>query len=352
MASLPIKVNNRVLHIQKAVVAPAFVSKTILVEDNWDFVDLWLRKQSGQRKAEFFWKQARSFYDAAKLLPKTSSPLPSYYCALNAAKALLISKKVQLTNLRHGLTGTSTGAKTNLTNEQVTVCANGIFPELCRYLGESVNGEKYDLKAILYNLPFLHRAYCTTFKTAEELFIPISEPIFVRKEKAKDAWFCCEIRDRKYTHAKVFQRLAGFERDTGRIGDQDISDKFVVRLKKRFSWQRGGTRAANLTALTKYHRRVRNHTSYILGLTRLWYLKRNYNNPDIINRTSLTLMFMALHRLSELARYSPDVLDRHFNGRHNWLLSQFITRSLDQFVDEISAEITGYDFMTPGYTSR
>ena len=66
----------------------------------------------------------------------------------------------------------------------------------------------------------------------------------------------------------------------------------------------------------------------------------------------LTLTLMAMHRISELARYTPDVLSRHFDSQHNWLLSEFINLSLRQFLDEISAEITSHEFMPPGVASR
>jgi len=55
-----------------------------------------------------------------------------------------------------------------------------------------------------------------------------------------------------------------------------------------------------------------------------------------------------MHRLSELARYSPKSLANHFESRHNWLLSEFISTALYQFIDEISSEITGQEFMVPG----
>jgi hypothetical protein len=345
MAFLPITIKNRTIRVHKAVVKPAFTAKTVLVEDNWDFVDLWLRKRSGQRKAEYFWKQARAFYEASKLLPKTSSPLTIYYCAMNAAKALLLSKGIT-PSPSHGLDGKTIGGKTSLSNETITLKGGGVLAELCRYFGESVNGETYDLKSIFYNLPFIHRAFCTSYTSEQELFIPIHDPIFVRKKTSRESWFCCEIRDKKFQNENTIQTLEKFERDLG------VEDKFIIRRQKRFNWIRGSLLSQNLTTLTNYHRKVRRSTFYIYGLSRLWYLKRGPANDGVIPRSTLTLTFMAMHRLSELARYSPDALDRHFFCRHNWLLSQFIHRSLDQFIDEISAEITGFDFMLPGYTTR
>ena len=58
-----------------------------------------------------------------------------------------------------------------------------------------------------------------------------------------------------------------------------------------------------------------------------------------------------MHKLSELARYSPQSLAKHFDGRYNWLLSEFIAIAPLQFLDEISCEMTGYEFMPPGRVS-
>jgi len=45
-------------------------------------------------------------------------------------------------------------------------------------------------------------------------------------------------------------------------------------------------------------------------------------------------------------------LSRHFECQHNWLLSEFISSAPAQFIDEISSEMTGREFMTPGRASR
>ena len=66
----------------------------------------------------------------------------------------------------------------------------------------------------------------------------------------------------------------------------------------------------------------------------------------------MTLIYAAMHRLSELARYSPDVLDKHFSGQHNWLMMEFISSALDQFIDDIASEITGQDFMVTGLRAQ
>jgi hypothetical protein len=59
-----------------------------------------------------------------------------------------------------------------------------------------------------------------------------------------------------------------------------------------------------------------------------------------------------MHKLSELSRYTPDGLSRHFECQHNWLISEFIEGAPPQFIDEVSSEMTGEEFMVPGRASR
>ena len=70
-----------------------------------------------------------------------------------------------------------------------------------------------------------------------------------------------------------------------------------------------------------------------------------------IDRYSLTLMMMGMHRLSELVRYDPKGLSFHLTGNANWLLTEFIELAPSQFIDEIACEITGLEFRMPGVRS-
>jgi len=344
MPTIDLRVNYQKARLQKSVTNPRFGDKTILVDDNWDFVELWLRRH-GKEEALFFWRQARAFHEADQHLTKLSSPLTSYYSALNAAKALLVSKGVAF-QTHHGLTGSSSEGKASLAKEVVILKGGGILPALCQHLGESVNGERYSLKQIFYNLAFIHRAYCVTYRGSKELFVPISDPKFVRIEGSHDCWFSAVIADKKFQHHRIVAGLAGFEKDLG------CTQAYTIRRKARFEWVWGGTKQRNLESLIAEHRKIRRFTYYIHGMTRLWYIKRTNAVQDIIPRSHLTLLLMALHRISEIARYEPRLLELHFSSHHNWLLSQFLERALEQFIDECSAEITGHEFMMPGYATR
>ena len=226
MSAHSLRINNKTLYLQKAVIAPAFGHPTILVEDNWDFVEMWLKKQKKLRDALFFWSQAQSFHQATAVLPKTAAPLAAYYAALNATKALLLAKR-EAFSPSHGLSGKNTGDKTSLSNENISVKGAGVLPSLCKYLGEALPAAPVNLKQILYNLPFVHRAFCTTYATAKDLFIPIQEPHFVRKEKSDEAWFCCTVADRKPKSAKIFSSFRPMSRTKGSPTDSLYAENSV-----------------------------------------------------------------------------------------------------------------------------
>lgn len=345
MPAEPLRFKRRIVRLQKSIRRPDFKSRTILVEDQWDYVEMWLRR-NGLEEALVFWRQAEEFHKASIDQPPSSAPLMNYYSALNATKVLLLAKKVEHSPY-HGLVGEHKGPKTSLAGEIVSTTKGGVFSALSRYLGEPEGeGQAFTLKDILYNLPYIHRAYTVTFGSQPELFIPVSNPIFVRIAGNSECYLKFEIIDSMYQHQATINSFTKFERDAG------IDGSYVVRRKKRFKWNLNDDDDVNLTRLVKYHDDVRRSMYYIKGMTRLWYLKKEGARQCRIERSSLTLTFMALHRLSELARYSPDSLMRHFESRHNWLLSQFIVRGLDQYLDELAAEITGHDFMAPSYSTR
>ncbi|MFH5806862.1 YaaC family protein [Alienimonas sp. DA493] len=320
---------------------PDFNSPTVLTRDPWEYVSLWMRRAKAG-DASFFWGQAHQFYDATVQLPPASAPLTAYYCILNATKALLKAKGIAHTPF-HGLTGNRKPGKTALSNEEVLLKGGGVHAALRQYFGEQVQVARHNLQDILYNLAFVHRAFQLTYTNRPELFIPIQFPRFVRKEGSSEAWFCANIQGGHYQSQHWVNKLPqGYELDKG------APEPWVIRRRKRFSWKDGKpAEAGNVLRLKSYHAEVREHVSYIHGSTRLWYLKRSPISGTIPLR-NMTLIYAAMHRLSELARYTPDLLEKHFACQHNWLLTQFITLSLDQFVDEVACEITGKDFMTVG----
>jgi hypothetical protein len=342
MSVYQIKYNSKSIKLHKAIVNPNFSEKTILVRDHWNYVEMWLQKEK-HTDALMYWKQAENFYQASLTISDTASPLTIYYTFLNATKTLLKMKGINFAE-SHGTSGEMLSGNTNLKNEIITFHRNGILSSLCNYFNESCNAEQYSLKDLLYNLPFIHRSFNLTFPSGyPEIFIPIINPHFVIKEKSNEAWLSAELSN-KFGNQHTINKInsLGFERELSNDG------RYIIRTKKRFRWYKSGqNKSENITELTKFHFKYRKKIQYIYGSNTLWYIKRS-GQSNCIDRHPLTIMFASMHRLSELARYQPTILYRHFELKQNWLLSEFIKGSLMEFIDQIACEITGQNLMQPG----
>ncbi|BBG65331.1 hypothetical protein NNO_0628 [Hydrogenimonas sp.] len=343
MAYRIIKLRNSKIRPHKAFVSPEFDASTVLVADQFDYVELWLKRNSNIESV-LFWQQSKNFYKASQMLPNESKTIASYYCMLNAAKALLSTKEITYSQL-HGITGQSKDSRTSLANEISKIKGKGIFASLSKYFGADLSGKEVSLKDLLYNIPFVHRAYTVTYRGSQDLFIPIHNPHFVRQTKGSEAWFCAEIRDERFCSKKIFTKQRGWEIDVSQ------SPKFIIRRKRRFRWDtsRGSKKSNRISSLTKYHQKIRRDIKYIHGAQRLWYFKRNDREAGTLPWPTPALIFVAMHRLSELTRYDPKRLKRHFDCQHNWLLTEFINQATDNFIDQASSDITGHELMVPGY---
>jgi hypothetical protein len=327
--------NNKILRPKKSIIKPVFYSKNILVNNSWDYVNMWLKKNR-KSKALIYWQQAKQFYYASLVLPNTSSPLTNYYCFLNAVKALLIVKEIEFKE-RHGVTGYRKG-NISFDNEIVIFKQNGILPSLQKYFDETIKEEEYSLKQLLQNLVFIHRVYTLTYTSSGELFIPVKNIKFVKAKKYRSA----------NNNYKEFWLSAEFDNEIvdGNTAKQ-LSNKFKyidnnIVSNKRFKWHTNLDNINELISANKYYRK---HFVYIKGLQTHWYLKKD-TKQNIINKSMPTMIYVIMHRLSELSRYNPEILTKYFESKNNWLLAEFLDKAKYQFIDQISSEITGYDFVT------
>lgn len=338
MGAHKLHIAGKPVQLHGSLISSNFRESRVLCSDPWEFVSLWL-KRDHQKQALFYWEQAYQFFNASKALPELSSPLTSYYCFLNATKALLSAKNVEFKET-HGVGGRSVGKVKSLDNEIVDFQGGGILPALCKYLGEPDNaGKNFTLKDIFWQIPFIHRAYCLSFKGATELFIPLLNQCFMRKDGSKEAWFQAEI-DKRYLNAhtkKVIQ--PGFQ-----LFENNGANE--IRRKRRFKWSSRDIENS-IEEFKRYHKQIRRRIIPIYSSENRWYLKKSVSGHDKINNSQLVLIFSAMHRLSELSRYDPIAFSGHFNVNHNWLLAEFIKGSAGQFVYGMASEITGFQFIKP-----
>ncbi len=73
----PIKLKGRELTPHKAIIGPLLGARTVLTNEPWTFVSLWLKREKKQ-DALFYWDQAFEFHKASIGLPLQSAPLVLY----------------------------------------------------------------------------------------------------------------------------------------------------------------------------------------------------------------------------------------------------------------------------------
>ncbi|MFZ1180891.1 MAG: YaaC family protein [Herbaspirillum sp.] len=338
MAAHKLQIARKAVRLHGCLIAPDFRIQRVLCSDPWEFVALWLKRHH-KKDALFYWEQSRHFYNASVTLPSLSAPLTSYYCFLNATKALL-SASEQPFKENHGIGGRSLPGPKSLSHEILDFQGNGILSALCKYLGEPDNaGKSYTLKELFWHIPFIHRAFCLTYKGTTELFIPLNAHVFMRRDESKEAWFQAEI-DHRYVNAHTKRViLPGFE-----LFEEE--QKHFIRRKRRFRWS-GRDVENSIEEFKRYHKTIRRRVVPIYSSENRWYLKKSVAKHDKFSNSQIVLIYAAMHRLSELSRYDPIALAGHFNVNHNWLLSEFIRAAPNQFIYGMASEITGSEFIKP-----
>ena len=339
----PLKVEGRHSGLHSSVLRPDFGASTVLSNGPWDYVAMVLR-ETGSSESLHAWTQARHFFRAARDAPPVASPLLGYYTAMNATKALLAfeGKSASL----HGTSGTRKSGANVLSRELVRFQGNGVWATLAQTLHEPApkDGEKHNLKRLLRNIPYVHRAFRLTFKTGPELLIPVDKTQFILKNNNKNE-ACFEARIApQYASPSLARWLP-----TGWIRSNRISSERTetwVRRRQSFKWKPEDP-DASLERLVKYHARLRKTFVQIITPTNRWYLKKDVAGDDRLEYSELLVTLACLHRFSELARYDPGALHRHLENRHGWLVEEFLRLAPTQFVYRIASELTGREFLTP-----
>lgn len=345
-----ITINSKDITLMKAVTCADYQGKTVLTNSAWEYVELWLKRQSSKdaKEALFYWQQAKHFYEASECLPQNSKPLTAYYCCLNATKALLCINGIEVHTISHGITQNrhANDKSNSLDKAEVIFLGSGALTELSRYLNEDVTKKTYVIKDLLYNIPCVHRTFSITYNELPELFIPIHNVCFMRDDSTAKAWVQFVV-DKRYAKATALKYLpSGYKR----TAIADSNEVYIRKENARFKWDIHSDKNTRLVNLSAYHKKVRKDLHYVRGDARLWYIKKDIpTNNHIIKRNSLTLIFAVMHWMSELVRYNPEKFEKYMHSKQNWLLHEFIETALYQFVDEISCEITGQDIMSCGY---
>ncbi len=371
----PYQFMNRFIRMGKAYTRQDFQSNTILTDDVFTYIDFYFSsykkrmkyKDSGLREKygnpdkydfSFYWKQSMSFYQASKLLPIESSPLASYYSMLNAVKSLIAFREKYVDDFvkdfnQHGLHEDNSSAGENLETICVKRKQRGVFCFFGRILENDFErlwpvDRAWSIKELLYNLAFVHRAYTVTYssssgKKVHEQFFPI--------KAGKSPFYTVGNDEKLYMIAELdSERFSPMITALPSSVCSTIPDS-LMPLHGFWIRSKLGARKNSKTLSTEFNelnQDLRRNFQYIKSGKRLWYLKQTMRTGSSINMNSMLIILATMHRFSEIVRYKPEQLARLLNSKENWLIHEFLTLALDQFIDEIATEITGQDIMCTG----
>lgn len=377
----PLHQKGRVLRLSKAYTDQDFVKPTVLTDDVFPYVTFFYASHSkamkfinqankvnygnpNQYKYDFYWNQAETFYRAAKMLPFEASPVAAYYCMLNAAKSYLSYSSATADEFvgefgMHGILEDNNDSGEDLSNILVKHKQKGVFPLFAKKLDSDFNliwpcgKESYSLKSLLYNLPFVHRAYMMTYSTrdkkVEELFLPLAAGDMPKFFKANDgkAYLTVDLEKRHFlANAQTLPNVVV----TSLHSDFDVLNGNGFRLIDKYGAKYNQSSISG--EIKSNTNRYRKEFAYIRSSKRLWYMKRSQlsgtSDAKVINLNTMTINMAAMHRVSEIARYKPEQLNRLMKSKENWLLHEYISQALDQFIDELASEITKQDIMCTG----
>lgn len=343
-------ISDHEVRFPRATKAPNFKEKRVIASSPWEYVSLWLRKNGNGNSFEY-WEQSKHFFESARELPVQSAALPLYYSFLNAVKALLETKAITYSPY-HGIQGfdmrTPVHGRISIDNEGLKIKGGGVLPSLINYFSEEEVINTYTLGGILSNIAFVHRAFSISYRRAE-IFLSLEKPRYV-KAGAGQARFQADFPE-EFSHGQTLNTLpASFSvREADENEDEENQTGFVIESNATFPWA-GARRPsdADMNALADFHSKLRLDLNYISGSQPSWYIKRNLAAYTRIDRNNLTLIFMAMHRMSEIARYKPVELNKLLDSKKNWIIYEFIRTAQNQFIDEIAAEITGSEISPAG----
>lgn len=338
-----LRINGRDAGPHKATTQPDLGARTVLTNSHWEYVALWLRRER-KSSALFYWQQAQTFAQAAQGMPVNSAPLLLYYTFLNAVKALLSAKGVSFDE-HHGVRGHNMrgpSSKIALSNEGVKLMNRGIAYALSQYLSEAEQNPIHSLEELLFNIPCIHRTYCLTYKSQKDLFFPLTDSRIEFDSTSGTAYFSAKL-SKDFAGPSFIRRLPA-----SLIADPAVQDGRTIKSVSNAPLPQLEARSvAEIAAVASLLTSLRPDLNYIAGAQTLWYAKAVVPGPARLQRYPLTCTFLAMHRLSEICRYRPMELAAFLSGQKNWLLTEFIRMSPPQFLDEISSELTGQQFMLP-----
>lgn len=300
-------------------------------------------------KAMAFLEQSEEFYRTASAQRLKSRPLLYYYSFMNLAKAFLVVRRnAALEMCVHGLKEVQGNVRQRMTITSQCVKANDlggnrlqVYREFVSECGFNVPSRPTSVRLVdlLEQVVGVHDTYSQTFKKSRKFF-PIDSAEFCCHKPRKEVWISLKLRseylERVPTAASALRlALTAFE--------EVESDDGTVRKYESVAVRKYGRSPIEvLPALVKETKH--NVWSVLRPGGYRFYLS---TIPSSLWLAQVASYYQAMFYFGSVTRYRPDAFEKLIQGKHGWLVEEFVNTQAMQFVYLLGSGLLGSEMILP-----
>jgi hypothetical protein len=329
----------------------------VITSDPWRCLQVHIHQNvtdtAKRNRALAFLEQAEDFYHAAAAPRIGSKPLLHYYSFMNLVKAFLVVKKgLELKSCMHGLKEPDDNVRKRLTITSQSVKPNDsggskvqVYRRFITECGFKVPAQTKPIQLvdILEQTVSIHGVISHTMKRLPQFF-PIHDIAFECNLAKKDVWISFyvnkndlavsssaarNLRENTTSFDEVDSGKNGFRRYESKILRYGRSPLEVLRPLVLETWKDIWS-------------------ELVPGGHRFWAS----TIPSNKRLGQLAAAYQTMFYFGSVARYRPDDFHKLADGRHGWMVHEFINNQPLQFIYFLGSGIMEAEMVIPTLTTR
>jgi hypothetical protein len=296
-----------------------------------------------------FIEQSEDFYNSANTARIGSKPL-LYYCSfLNLAKAYLaVKQNTCLSKCGHGLIDYDKGQKGRRTITSLKVKKEdhnpkrmSVYRETVEALGFNVphTGTTYQLTELFGQTVSIQRLLTHTLKTSIRFF-PVHDISFRYDPSEKNVWATLQIKHDDL----AFNKNAPKEIRSGMGAFPEVKpdDSSPVR---QYQSEYIHYKRSPIDALPALVEKTKKDIWSLLRPGKYYYFVSSI--PKTKRLSQVASCYQAMFYLGSIVRYRPDDFSRLLEGKHGWIIQEFVNTQPLQFIYLLGSVLIDAEMVFP-----
>ncbi|MEQ9453379.1 MAG: YaaC family protein [Phycisphaeraceae bacterium] len=313
-------------------------------------------KKPTKDKALAFLNQAEEFYRAGSDPRVASKPLLYYYSFLNLVKtSLTLKSNLDLDHCIHGLTEPRSNVKKRLliTSQQVRVSDQRqgsntqIYREFVQACGFSVPSKPKPMKIVdlLQQVVNIDRVTARNMGRAHS-YVPIDTIEFLHDPRSRTAWVSLSVEKGKYAGPSDFaRRVRDNSLSINEVEQRDLFDRDADSFRYYESTNLYEYQDSPIEVLGKAAASIWKDiwSEVIPGGYRFWLSSISHAK----RLAQLASAYQVMFYLGSMTRYRPHDFQKLADGKHGWMIHEFLSTQPIQFVYFCGSDIINAEMAPP-----